>query len=480
MRRHAASLAVLVLAACSANSYFYPPPASRLYFPTGMVHVDMAGSDSGVLFIANADFDKRYSTGSVVALNLDQVGLPAFGAPVTGSLPQLTGLGDVQAVQVTPFAGEMTSLELSPGRRRLFVPSRSEGMKFQAVDATWGDGGVTFSCFPPAPEGSPADCATNAPTLTPLAYEQTPSGLPRANSPFGVGLRPRACATSDDCGAGRSCSAGACYTAAGDRYADVFVTHIAQVDSPIGSNTNLHGFLVRVESDVMEVDAGSFIDLGPGATNSVAAGQHWVYASGRIVSAAYPYPYLVREIQQTPVGPLTFSTGLELTFAAEDGRGIALGSQEQRLYVLTRSPDALVVAQLGGVTSDTPSARIVQGIGLPALPNELVVIPRAGQGDLVAITCSGAGVVAIYDEDLGALAAQVTSVGQQPFGITYDLRGAGARLYVSNFADGRVAVIDIPDLRRPQEARLVAHLGEQQVCLTLTTTTAACAGVVAP
>ena len=37
---------------------------------------------------------------------------------------------------------------------------------------------------------------------------------------------------------------------------------------------------------------------------------------------------------------------------------------------------------------------------------------------------------------------------------------------MSNFGDGRISVIDVPELDRPQGARLVAHLGEQQLCLT--------------
>jgi hypothetical protein len=57
-------------------------------------------------------------------------------------------------------------------------------------------------------------------------------------------------------------------------------------------------------------------------------------------------------------------------------------------------------------------------------------------------------------------------VGQQPFDVAVSLRGAGARLFVSDFGDGRVAVVDLPSLSTPSEARLVAHLGARQLCLT--------------
>ena len=83
-------------------------------------------------------------------------------------------------------------------------------------------------------------------------------------------------------------------------------------------------------------------------------------------------------------------------------------------------------------------------------------------------TSSTAGVVSIYDDDLGRLAAQIIGVGSQPFGLavqrTEYTRGGrmieAVRLFVSNFADGRIAVIDVPDLGRPNEAWLIGYLGK--------------------
>jgi DNA-binding beta-propeller fold protein YncE len=77
-------------------------------------------------------------------------------------------------------------------------------------------------------------------------------------------------------------------------------------------------------------------------------------------------------------------------------------------------------------------------------------------------------VVAIYDPDVGQVVAQV-SVGErsgtqspQPFGLAVQQQGTGARIFASNFGDGRIAVIDIADLGSPQLARLVAHVGVRQ------------------
>jgi hypothetical protein len=191
MRRSLAiASSLLFLAGCPPSTYTNPVPAERLYFPTGVVHVDAPGSTNGVLFVANANTDKRYTSGSVAAINLDLVqeaeggapGLPAFGAAVTGGARQFTVLNTAASVQVSSFTGELAKLDLGNDRYRLFVPSRSEGMKFQAVDAdTSNPLAVSLGCFPAAPEGTPADCAANAPSTTPKEFSQSSTGVPRAS-----------------------------------------------------------------------------------------------------------------------------------------------------------------------------------------------------------------------------------------------------------------------------------------------------------
>ncbi len=115
-------------------------------------------------------------------------------------------------------------------------------------------------------------------------------------------------------------------------------------------------------------------------------------------------------------------------------------------------------------------------------------VPR---GDLVVVTSSTAGAVSIYDDDAGRLVAQVNGVGEQPFGIAVQPNGScrdpsggsdrptQARVFVSNFGDGRVAVIDV-NMARPERATLVAHLGKSQTCLTEQNDPSACQGTTSP
>jgi DNA-binding beta-propeller fold protein YncE len=254
---------------------------------------------------------------------------------------------------------------------------------------------------------------------------------------------------------------------------DVLVTHITQADSPLNSATNQRGYLVKLRSEEMTVARESFTDLGLGASHAVAVGSRWNYVSGRYVNPLGPLLRMVDGTGGVRVDSTVMNPSLESVFRVAEARGVALSADEKRLYVIGRSPDVLLVASLEGAAGDGPAVRVVHGTPLPEAPNELAVLSRPGRGDLLAITCTNAGVVALYDDDVGDVVAQVPGVGVQPFGLAVDRRGKGARLFATNFQDGRVAVIDVPDLEQPQGARLVAHLGRQQLCL-IRPTDAAC------
>ncbi|MHB8878832.1 MAG: YncE family protein, partial [Myxococcaceae bacterium] len=217
MMRTLSFLAVVALAGCGPEDTGKPPPTDRLYFPSG---ISFAGAPDagGVLYVANGNSDKRFDFGSVMALDLSRADLPAFGADVLDTGPvAVTGLpiaeGGGGIVNIDSFAGEMAAFPLPGGGTRLFVPSRDERSPLQIIEAQ----GPRLSCFG-APEGD-VDCGASAPSL--VANEKTATGLPRANSPFGVGV------SADG---------------------EVFVTELDAIDSPQGSVSNWHAFVVRVNA----------------------------------------------------------------------------------------------------------------------------------------------------------------------------------------------------------------------------------------
>ena len=456
---------VAVLAGCPPQTIEKLPPEGQFYFPTGIVHVDAPGNPEGILYVASANTDRRFDFGSVMAVDLSKVGLPPFGAPVgfndagTSGPLLLTDLKLVpgSTVMVAPFVGEMAALP-RPDSVRLFFPTKSEGHRLYALDAPTPASPATpprLDCFTPegasapttAGDGGLADCSPTGLTL--VGLEKTETGVPRAPAPIGVAI-------------------------SGSR--EVWVTSLQQADSPKGSTLDTRAYVVHVngdnpklfETDMPLLDGGgvrsSFVNVGPGATNSIVVGARYAYATGRIYSASVP-ANLVRAIDTTTF--TTFSTSLENTVTVFEGRGTALSSKEDRLYLLGRSPDSLLVASVTNPTGAQPSVRVERSVPLPQDPNLITTIPRPGKSDLVVITCSTAGVVVFYDDEVGNLTGQIAGVGLQPYAIAVDVRPAGgARAYVTNFTDGRVAVIDVPDLSRPSSAKIVAFLGASQLCLT--------------
>lgn len=453
-------LSCLFFLGCPAEAVFFVPPTDRLYFPTGIVYLESTKKPQGVLVVANANFDKRYSTGSVVAIDLEKLeGMPPFGSPVT-AVAQVTDLkiSPQAMVQVGSFTGQMAGYWLGGDRARLFVPSRSEGMQVQAIDVDFSAADVTVACGGPTSEGDGRNCQTLAPSLT--KYELSETGLPRAPGPFGVAARVRTCATAAECGEGRTCVGGTCQTASSEAFADVWVSHISQADSPLASGANQRGYLVRFDSDTVAIPEENFINLGPGAGSAIAPGRRWTYVSGRVTA---PAPNLIRLVERSG---FVWSTGLEETIRVPDTRGLALSQDEHRLYVAARGPDALLVFSIDDPVADVPLLRPARIVQLPGGANEVTVIARPGRGNLVAVTCTGDGSLVLYDEDVGDLVAQVSGVGLQPFGLAVVRQGNGVRMFVTNFSDGRISVVDVVDLQRPQEARIVGFLGQQQLCLT--------------
>lgn len=473
MRRLFALVCFSVLTACPSQPSPTPPPMGQFYFPTGLAHVDSAQAPDGILFVASGNFDKRYGAGSLQAVNLSAVNppLPAFGAPVNGVPVAITDLGvtDAGLVSIASFAGEVGAVPVTDGGYRLFIPTRSEGMKVMAIDAPALAAGAAplLVCFTDAGV-SDRDCGTNATSLDQIQFSRSTSGVPRAPSPFGVAWAPRGCFTDDDCYNG-TCSHGQCLVMNRNGQPEldnnVFVTALQQTDSPYLSGLNLRGYLTRLSSATPDaIDAGSFINIGPGGASGVVTDGRWVYFSGRYVS---PAGSLLRAYDTD--GGAVYTSALESNFYALDARAIGRSTDGSHLFIVTRVPDMLLTVSVHNGNTSAPTLRVEHSVSLPDSPNELVVLPRAGRSDLVAVVGVGNNTVAFYDDALGQVVGHIGAVGLQPFGIAADLKGPGARLYVSSYQDGRVVVIDVPDLDRPQDGRIVAYLGASQQCILLNT-----------
>jgi hypothetical protein len=451
--------AVCVVLTCTTQKRNLPP-ADRFYFPSGIHHERWSGGGEGVLYVISANFDRRFDNGTMTAVQLDNLGLPPFGSSsgAGGAAPTITNLrvdGGDDIVVLASFGGDLGTWHTPDGGLRMFIPSRAEGQKLMVVEARrsvlscvatrTSDGGTREAPM------DPMDCGEVGASLVEL--ERTETGVPRADSPMSAAVSPEG---------------------------TVWVTAGRHADSPRFSMTNFSDYVVHLPVDDLHVDESNFLGLGVGGTHAVVNGQRWTYFSGRFPSSVINPP-LVRMVDRQTYR--VFSPNLENDLKIGDARGIAVSSNERRLYVAARQAsgvmgsDLLVVASITNPLGDLPLVTLLRTVPLAAEPAMVKTISRgAGREDLVVITCSGSGplpsALVIYDEETQDVAAQLDGVGTQPSSFAIDVRpsptgvGNGARIYVSNFGDGRVAVVDVPDLDRPKDTRVVAHLGASQLCLT--------------
>lgn len=451
------------LLGCSGEPPLDTPPLGRFYFPTGIVHVADA-SGPGRLFVASSNFDKRYDVGAVTAVDLSAIeglALPSYLDPMssitapndrpvqTGALP----VEDAQQVYISPFAGIMDVFLTPEGSPRLFVPTRSEGDYVYVIDAQ----GTNLSCHGVA---DTRECLVAEGTSSSAALSLTAQGLaardgevdgfeqgkPRAPEPYAATV-----AQPDP-----------------SQPPLVYVTHLGQADSPVDSARNREAFLVKFSAAEPEITRDSFVPIGPASANSAVVGGRYIYVSGRRVGSLLPPALRLIDTRPGLEGQIVESQ-LQAAFRIVEARDLAISEDEQRVFLVGRSPDVLLVANVVGADTTVPQLRLVRSVPLPDNPDQIVLIPRGGaRGALVAITCAGANSVALYDDEIGQLATVVSGVGEQPYGISvHRPAGAtGARLYVTNFGDGQVAVIDIPDVDKAYIAKVVAKIGPSQRCLT--------------
>jgi hypothetical protein len=449
-------ISALVWAGCAAQTEPRPPPDDRFSFPTGIAHRKVAepSKPHGALYVATSNFDKCFDTGSVLALDLDNLGLPDIGEVPAGERLEITDLkvAEDAYVYIDSFAGEM-DIWAPPGSdtARLYVPTRSDNNYLHAIEVT---GKTSLRCVP---NQDARDCNAGALSLT-RGVTGTVDDVPRAPSPLGVSVA--ASTELDDQGNPRP---------------EVWVTHIEAADSPEGSAASFRSYVVRVPGDGadLSLSANNFYSLSGagltlGAGHATAIGARYAYVTGRSFVAnetTQSAAFLLRLMDRDdPTRVL--ETDLRSIYFTLEARDVALSDlrvgNTERLYIVARFPDTLLVVDVVDAQSLRPRVSVVDSVPLPDGANQLAVINRGARGDLVAVTSTSTGVVAFYDTALGQIVSQVDNLGLQPYGITVDNRGDKARLYVTTFGDGRVAVIDINDLAVAQNARLVAHLGAQQ------------------
>ncbi len=518
MRSFSKNLAVLLaasLAGC-ANPAAHPPPSlARFHFPTGLaVDVPYAlGQDAGTrarwLYVAgNSNFDLAANRGVLMAIDLDRYGAPETGLvppPLAAdagwdgtalALPDVADAGSMDPsvgwVYTDSLAGELQLADTSAGGKRIVLATREEN-RLGFIDA---DGGA-LSCF----GASGQDCLND--TSSPALDVPGPTGANQVLDVFAVSPPVRAIIPDG-----------------GFAGPEVFVGHLRDETTGLfaqfgygaggygggyggygyggyGSGYSPYGlappvvmaqsYVIRQSVDDPSCRLAEPIGQTPAAGVVALPGPSGLYAvyTGRaqgMAPASVDYLPLGppncgvpagAEVPVDAVPPSPVVIDLSNISKEYDARGIALSTHGDRIFAISQSPDSVVVLRIDGKGPGSLNLHPSNIVAVPPGPSELLPLPRVGPtgqpiGDLVAVTCPLADVVAFYDDEVESLTAALP-VGDEPFALVSAPRtlGTGAsaqtlpgiRIFVTAFGSGQIDVIDLPDPLDASSARLVATLG---------------------
>ncbi len=492
---------------CASSPPGLPPPGfgtnPTLFYPIA-VAVDPTGQN---LYVANSNFDQNFTAGSIVQLPTaafnpctgSQTPSPSvcsnanqFGnIPFSGSLVQSQALLDSFAGQMfidcPPLATAATRPACNNTQKRLYVTTRGADLLSTALlDATTGH----LIC--PTDSSKHLNCSVNAIQLgnaplnmsDPFAFTFGLFPLPGSSTPTGQLIVTHMAQGETN------------MNGVGEDAVVAIIPEPTEANPPAAPTTSpFSSVAYKVDLAQPNVSpaspAADAVAISP--TGTIYVGGCFILTQGEVVVPCN----VDANVSQYHEDPIRFfsaaanenaeveQSNLGGEFSGGQIVAMLMSSDGQHLYVATSTPNALVTIELPEAgLSPLPVTRSV--VTLANSPNQLLLLPRTGMRDLVAVTASDPNVVLansnafmVVDPTLGTVVAQLQPIGLQPpgmvggvvgrtpYGMTAlpTVTGTGAsqqitsyRVFVALFTDCAVAAIDVPTLT-PWDATRVSILG---------------------
>jgi len=439
-----------LVAGCTADAEDVRPPRNELFFPTGLAMAESAG----IAFVTNANSELRWDSGTITVLDLDRVDaaveawttrreIPAGDQDGDGEIDceqdpdrsetltcdEFLFIRDDAGVRIGNFASEIAVQGLDGGALRLIVPTRGD------PSVTWVDwDGDRLTC---SPGGEPHSLCDEDHRLAFVMNDADQPGLPE--EPFGVYAD-----TAGEFAMVTHLSSGAVTLIDSPRQGTVQITDVLTgifaADSRTGrpSATGVAGRLPNAP--------GNIVYVGSRSEDRIQT-----FTVGRPVNDAPPY--------MLPGEWFFLNAAGGYSGGSSDTRGMAFSADGSRLYLVNRMPPTLQVfdTSIGptGVPRNTP-------IGVTDICRQASTVAISGSGDTerAYVTCFQDGQIFAIDPRGRVSVEDIILVGRGP----YSVAAAGARnkLFVTNFLEDTIAVIDI-EPGSPTRNRVVLKIGKARV-----------------
>lgn len=435
------------LIGCTASGDDVRPPDDQLFFPSALA-VARVGTGH-VLFVANANSELRYDSGtiSVIDLTLVESVIAAWVGPdhQKGSCEVDTDRRETLVCDEKMFFNESAGVRIGNFATDIAVQDFSATqpgvMQLRVIVPTRGDPSITWADF----DGTRLSCAagTTAFALCDAEHRLSlvhndPDGLPILDEPFGV------------------------FADAANGFA--IVTHLTRgaitlVDAPQGRGAQIADVVTGVFSADPGFDPGATGVTGraPNTSNDIvyigsrSENRIQTFTVGRPVNSAIPYLLPGNQFLLDGVG----TTG----GGSVDTRGMQFSLDGDRLYIVNRRPPSLQIYDTSIGPTGTPR-NVPTGASDICREASLVAVldpGDPGDGERAYVTCFQDGQVYVVDPRGQSQVEDIVTVGRGPYAIaaSKELK----RVFVSNVLEDTIAVIDV-DPASPHRNRVVLRIGE--------------------
>jgi len=436
----------LAAAGCTASAEDVRPPPDQLSFPTGMA----ASPDGSALFVANANSELRYDSGSIGVIDLNVVrgvidgwvGASAIPANCTPDLDHGETLvcDEAQffrrdaAVRVGNFATDLTIQDFSAGgttKLRVIVPTRGD------PSIAWADyDGNRLSCTAGTDTFALCDDAHRLSSL-----DNDPNQAALLGEPFSVfadAVRGFAMVSHLATGAITLINAPA-------DSGQVAIVDTQGVFTPTLSNGGASTIAGRTPGS----KDGDLIYAGASSENRIQS----FTVTNLDGAAAYLVPgaYFFLDSVGASAGNST------------DTRAIRFSASGDRLYVVNRAPPSLQVFDTSLSPTGVPRNLLQGASDICREASSLALLDPGSDahpvGERVYVTCFQDGQIYIVDPTGLSHVEDIVTVGRQPYAaVAVATDPAHKQLFVSNFLEDTIAVIDL-SIDSPKRNRVVLRIG---------------------
>lgn len=437
------TLIAAMVAGCTATGDEVRPPVDQIFFPSGLAltPAPVAGDPEPAMFVISSNSELRYDTGTVTSIDLAAVDaliaewLPDLAAPPAGCTVDLRIPTAIvcdespllipgAAVRTGNFATDLGVQVLASGGLRLAMPVRGD------PSITWIDAsadGRTLDCggggdIPICDDAHRLSQLRNDLVLPPLSPEPFSLWVDGANGYAVVTHLINGVITLLDMPTDGAAPV------LQDALAGLFAANQLGQRSSIGAAGRTPGS----PDDLVYV------------TSSTEKRVHMLYirkdAGGRAVGMV-PSEYFF----------------LDRVFPSEDGRGITFGEGGDRAYIVNRLPPTLQIVDTSLDATGFPRNQVIGAIEL-CRDASVVQAGDLGQGERLYVSCFSDGEVWVLDPADGSVKA-IVDVGRGPHKSALSL--ARRRLYVANFLEDTISVIDLTP-GAPTENRMVLKIGTER------------------